>query len=148
VVGAVGGFGLGHLLAEALQFAGARTLVSVLSFDVGVALGEVVSLALALAALRWLWARVLGPALGLVVLSAVLGHMGWHWMVDEGHELVHQLEHAGLAALIVVAPWLLPALLVGALAYFLPRQFGGVPVPSLLAAWLGKSADPGASRTL
>ena len=23
-----------------------------------------------------------------------------------------------------------------------------VPVPSLLAAWLGKSADPGASRTL
>jgi hypothetical protein len=146
VVGAVGGFGLGHLLADALQFAGTRTVVSAVSFNAGAALAQVVGLALALAALRLLWDRVLGPALGLVVLSAVLGHLGWHWMVDDGHELAHQLEHAGPAALIGVAPWLLPALLVGALAYLLPRQFGGVTVPSLRAAWLGKSAAEGPSR--
>jgi hypothetical protein len=138
IVGAVGGFGLGHLLADVLQFAGAHSLVSVVSFNVGVALGEVVSLALALAALRLLFARVLGPALGVVVLSAVLGHMGWHWMVDEGHELVHELGHVGLSsALVVVTPWLLPAFLVGGIAYFLPRRFDGVPIPSLLPAVLG-----------
>jgi hypothetical protein len=138
IVGAIGGFGLGHLLADALQFAGAHSLVSVLSFNVGVALGEVVSLALVLAALRLLFARVLGPALGVVVLSAVLGHIGWHWMVDEGHELVHELGHAGLSsAVVIVAPWLLPALLVGGMAYFLPRGFGGVAIPSLLLASLG-----------
>jgi HupE/UreJ protein len=145
IVGAVGGFGLGHLLADALQFAGAHSLVSVVSFNVGVALGEVVSLALALAALRLLFARMLGPALGVVVLSAVLGHMGWHWMGDGGHELVHELGHVGLSsALVVVAPWLLPALLVGGIAYFLPRRFGGVPIPSLLPALLGNG--PGAHR--
>jgi hypothetical protein len=142
MVGAVGGFGLGHLLADALQFAGTRTLVSLVSFNLGMALAQVVSLALALAGLRLLFARMLGPALGLVVLSAILGHMGWHWMLDEGHELAHQIGHAGLSsALITVAPWLLPALGVGAVALFLPKQFGGPPVPSLLLALLGKSTS-------
>jgi hypothetical protein len=32
--------------------------------------------------------------------------------------------------------WLLPALLVGGLAYFLPSRFDGVPIPSLLRALL------------
>lgn len=135
IVGAVGGLGMGHLLADALQFPGAHSLVAVVSFNVGGALGEVVSLALVLVALRLLFALVLGPALGVVVLSAVLGHMGWHWMVDGGHELVHELGHAGLSfALAVVAPWLLPALLVGAIGYFLPNGFGGTPIPTLLPA--------------
>jgi HupE / UreJ protein len=139
VVGAVSGFSLGHLLADALQFAGVHTLVSVVSFNIGVALGEVVSLALALAGLRLLFARVLGPALGLVVLSAVLGHMGWHWMLEEGHELMHELGHFGLSsALVVVGPWILPALLVGVLAYLLPNRFGGAPVQSLLHALLDR----------
>ena len=97
-------------------------------------------LAFGLAALRLLFARLLGPALGVVVLSAVMGHMGWHWMVDGGHELVHDLGHAGLyTASRVITPWLLPALLVGGLAYFLPSRFGGLPIPSLLPALLGNS---------
>jgi hypothetical protein len=137
LVGALGGFGLGRLLADAGQFAGTHTLVSVVSFNVGVALGEVVSLVLALAALRLLFACVLGPLLGVIVLSAVLGHVSWHWMMDGVHELGHQLEHAaatGLpSAVFVVALWLLPALLVGATAFFLPGRFGGPPVPSLLS---------------
>ena len=96
-------------------------------------------LALGLAALRLLFARVLGPGLGVVVLSAVLGHMGWHWMVNGGHELLHELGHAGLStALRVITPWLLPALLVGGIAYFLPSRFDGVPIPSLLPALLRK----------
>ena len=70
-------------------------------------------------------------------LSAVLGHVSWHWMMDGVHELGHQLEHAaatGLpSAVFVVALWLLPALLVGAAAFFLPGRFGGPPVPSLLS---------------
>jgi hypothetical protein len=137
IVGSFGGFGIGHLLADVLQFAGAHNVVSIVSFNVGVALGEVVMLALGLVTLRLLFARVLGPALGVVVLSAVLGHMGWHWMVDEGHELMHQLGHAGLyTALRVITPWLLPALLVGGLAYFLPRRFEAAPIPSLLPALL------------
>jgi hypothetical protein len=142
VVGAASGFGLGHLLADALQFGGARTGVSVVAFDVGSVLAQVATLAVAVAGLRLIFARVLGPALGLLVLSAVLGHMGWHGMVDAGHELLHQVGHFGLLpALGVIGPWMLAAVLVGALAVFLPRGFGGAPAPTLLSALLGQGTS-------
>jgi hypothetical protein len=150
VIGALGGFGLGHLLADIGQFAGTHAFVSVVSFNVGVVVGEVVSLAIAIIALRLLFACVRGPLLGVIVLSAVLGHVGWHWMLDGSHELEHQLGHAaatGLSsALLVVALWLVPALLVGAIGYFLPKRFDGIPVPSLLRALLGRSTKESPTR--
>jgi hypothetical protein len=143
IIGAAGGFGLGHLLADALQFPGTHRLVSVAAYDLGMALGEAASLLLAFAALRLLFARVLGPALGVVVLSAVLGHLGWHWMVDGGHELAHQIEHAGLhAGLAAVAPWLAPVLLIGGAAAFLPGEFGGAPIATLLPLLRGSDRGP------
>jgi hypothetical protein len=141
LVGAVGGFSLGHVLAGVLQFAGTHPVVSLLSFNLGMVLAQVASLVLALAALGLVSARVLlGPVLGVVVVSAVLGHMGWHWMVDEGHELVHEIGHAGFSALLVAGRWMLPALLAGAMVFFLPRRFGGAPIPSLRAALLERTA--------
>ena len=130
LVGALGGFGLGELLADASQFAGTHSFVSVLFFNLGVALGEVASLALAFAALRWLVDRALGLPLGVLVLSAVVGHQGWHWMMERGHELRHALGHAPASELASIALWLLPALLVGGAVWFLPqlrRSIEGVP---------------------
>ena len=150
VVGALGGFGLGRLLTDVWPFAGTHTLVAVVSFNVGVALGEVVSVALAFFALRLLLPRVLGPLLGVIVLSAVIGHASWHGMIDGGRELARQLGNAGAtgfwSAWVVVALWLAPALLVGAAAYFLPRRFDGVPTPTLLRALLGQSTDDSSAR--
>jgi len=146
LVGALGGFGLGELLADASQFAGTHPFVSVLFFNLGVALGEVVSLALAFAALRWLVDRALGPSLAVLVLSAVVGHQGWHWMMDRSHELGHALGHATASELASVALWLLPALLVGALAWILPKRLDGEPVPSLLTAILERDTRTNPTR--
>ena len=125
VVGSLGGFGLGALLADAWQFAGAQTVISLVSFNIGVVLVELATAVLAFAAVRLLSARVLGPPLGVVVLSAVLGHAAWHWMIERGHQFGHELDHAAHAglgpALMVTALWLLPALLVGGAAWFLPQ---------------------------
>ena len=121
LVGALGGFGLGELLADASQFAGTHSFVAVLFFNLGVALGELVSLALAFAALRGLVDRALGTSLGVLVLSAVVGHQGWHWMMDRSHELRHALGHATASELASVALWMLPALLVGGAAWFPPQ---------------------------
>jgi hypothetical protein len=121
LVGALGGFGLGELLADASQFAGTHSFVSAVFFNLGVALGEVASLAFAFAALRWLVDRALGLPLGVLVVSAVVGHQGWHWMMDRSHELRHALVHATASELASVALWLLPALLLGGAAWFLPQ---------------------------
>jgi hypothetical protein len=81
-----------------------------------------------------------------VVLSAILAHMGWHWMEDGGHELAHQLGHVGLSsASVIVAPWLLLALGVGALARLLPARFDAEAIPSLLPALLGQRARESSS---
>jgi hypothetical protein len=141
IIGALGGFGLGNLLADIAQFAGTHTFASVVSFNLGIVLGELASLAIAFAVLRLLFASVHGQLLGVIVLSAVLGHMAWHWMLDASHELEHQLGHAAGAGLssafLVVALWVLPAIAVGAIAYFLPKRFDGAPGPSLLRALRG-----------
>jgi len=150
VVGSLGGFGLGALLADAWQFAGAQTVISLVSFNIGVVLVELASAGLAFAAVRLLFARVLGPPLGVVVLSAVLGHAAWHWMIDRGHQFGHELDHAahtGLGpALMVIALWLIPAFLVGAMGWFLARRFDGAPISSLLAGLLARSAERSSAR--
>ena len=113
-----------------------------MSFNAGAMVGEIVSLGLVLAGLHLLF-TVLSPILSAMVLSAVLGHMGWYWMMDSGHELGHAVD-AGPGALVAAAPWLLPAALIGAMGLFLPRGFGGVPIPSLLTALLKRTEGGGA----
>jgi len=138
-LGALGGFGLGRVLDDAWQFTGTHPVVSAVSFNSGVAAGEVVSLALAFALMRLVFARLLPASLAVVVVSAVLGHLGWHWMIDRFHPFGHELEHASASGLSSVL-WLLPALVVGGLGWFLPRQLGGEPVPSLLGTLLERDA--------
>ena len=141
VVGALAGFESGRALSDQLQFAGTHTLTSVLSFNVGLAAGEIVLLSLAYVALRALFSRVLGPVLGVVVLSAVLGHVAWHWMMDAGHALGHAIaDEPSSATFVAVARWLVPALVVGGIAFFLPPRFGGETVPTLRSALLGRDS--------
>src|SRR6267143_5945346 len=124
VVGALGGFGLGHLWAEQRQFAGAHTRVSLASFNLGVALGEVAALLVVVVLLSRLFAHVLGARLGVVIVSAILGHARWHWMLDGAHGLRHATSaEVWTAPTVAVAWWLLMGLLVGAAAWFLPERF-------------------------
>jgi hypothetical protein len=150
IVGALGGFGLGRLLTDAGAFAGTHPLVAVVFFNVGVALGAVASVAIAFVALRLLFARVLGPLLGVIVLSALVGHAAWHGMIDNGSELFGQLGRASAAslwsALAVVAPWLAPALLVGVIAYFLLPRLDGMAVPTLLRAIQRRDGEESPTR--
>ncbi len=86
--GLVHGFGFSFALTESLQFAGAHLLTSLVSFNVGVELGQLFVLALVVPVLRFAFARFLPETMGVVVLSAVLAHTGWHWMLDRGGRLL------------------------------------------------------------
>ena len=67
--------------------------------NLGIAAGVFVSLAIAFVPLRLAYATAFGPLLAVVVLSAVLGHIAWHWRLGRAHELEHQLGHAAASGL-------------------------------------------------
>jgi hypothetical protein len=80
--GLVHGFGFSFALRETLQFAGTHLLTSLLSFNVGVELGQLLVLALMVPVLGLLFRYVVAERIGTIVLSALVAHTGWHWMAD------------------------------------------------------------------
>jgi hypothetical protein len=77
--GLVHGFGFSFALRESLQFAGSHLLTSLLSFNVGVELGQLVVLALMVPALQLLFRLVVSERIGTIILSALTAHTAWHW---------------------------------------------------------------------
>jgi HupE/UreJ protein len=79
VFGLVHGFGFSFALRESLQFAGSHLLTSLLSFNVGVELGQLVVLAIMVPVLFVLFRFVVPERVGTIVLSALVAHIAWHW---------------------------------------------------------------------
>jgi len=80
--GLVHGFGFSFALRQTMQFAGSHLLASLLSFNVGVELGQLLVLALMIPALDLLFRRVVPERMGTIILSAIVAHTAWHWMID------------------------------------------------------------------
>ena len=85
--GLVHGFGFSFALRDTMQLAGSHLLTSLLSFNLGVEIGQVAVLAVLLPALALLFRLVLERP-GAIVLSAIVAHTGWHWMIDRGQQLL------------------------------------------------------------
>ena len=80
--GLVHGFGFSFALRETLQFAGSHLLTSLLSFNVGVELGQLLVLGVLIPALELLFRFVVAERMGTIILSALVAHTGWHWMTE------------------------------------------------------------------
>jgi hypothetical protein len=80
--GLVHGFGFSFALRETLQFAGAHLLASLVSFNVGVELGQLLVLAALIPLLHLLFRYGIAERMGTIVLSVIVGHTAWHWMTD------------------------------------------------------------------
>jgi hypothetical protein len=80
--GLVHGFGFSFALRDTLQFAGSHFALSLLSFNVGVELGQILVLVVAVPALALLFKRVMSERVGTIILSAIVAHTAWHWMTD------------------------------------------------------------------
>ena len=99
--GLIHGFGFSFALAEQLQFAGSHLLMALASFNVGVEIGQLLVLALALPLLGWLHRRVGADRERLLTIvgSAVVAHTAWHWMTERGATLGEYRGSFGLPAL-------------------------------------------------
>jgi HupE / UreJ protein len=80
--GLVHGFGFSFALRQTLQFAGSHLLTSLLSFNVGVELGQLLVLVLLVPALGLLFKYVVAERIGTIILSALVAHTAWHWMTE------------------------------------------------------------------
>ena len=80
--GLVHGFGFSFALRETLQFAGSHLLTSLLSFNIGVELGQLLVLVLLVPALGVLFRYVVAEHVGTILLSTLVAHTSWHWMTD------------------------------------------------------------------
>ena len=85
--GLVHGFGFSFALKQTLQFAGSHLLTSLLSFNVGVELGQLLVLILLIPLLDGLFRFVVAERMGTIILSALVAHTGWHWMLDRADRL-------------------------------------------------------------
>lgn len=124
--GLVHGFGFSFALSESLQFAGAHLLTSLLAFNVGVELGQIFVLLLMAPALELAFRKGIPETAGVIVISAVLAHTGWHWMLERGGDLMQYdvgLPALDLALVALLLRWAALGLLAGAAAWVLKGAF-------------------------
>jgi HupE / UreJ protein len=123
IFGLVHGFGFAYGLKESLQFAGRHLLISLFSFNVGIEIGQILVLIVMLPALAIVMRHVLVGRVGMIILSAIVAHVAWHWMIERGDVLWKvewpQLDGAGLA---VLARWVAGLLLAAAAVRFFTRR--------------------------
>jgi hypothetical protein len=85
--GLVHGFGFSFALRQSLQFAGSHLLTSLLSFNIGVELGQLLVLILLIPVLQLFFRYAVAERMGTIILSAIVAHTAWHWMLDRGSVL-------------------------------------------------------------
>lgn len=99
--GLVHGFGFSFALREKLQFAGDNLLTALAAFNVGVELGQLLVLAIALPLLALVYRYVgSGRERAVTIVGSVLvTHTAWHWMTERGSQLAEFRGTVGWPAL-------------------------------------------------
>jgi hypothetical protein len=116
--GLVHGFAFSYALRESLQFAGSHLLTSLLAFNVGIELGQLLVLALLVPALELLFRFVVAERIGTIILSVLIGHTAWHWMSERAERLGRfPWPSPDAAQLASAVRWLMLALVLAGLAW-------------------------------
>jgi hypothetical protein len=133
--GLVHGFGFSFALRQTLQFAGSHLLTSLLSFNLGVELGQLLVLILMIPLLEGLFRFVVAERMGTIILSALVAHTGWHWMTeryDKLRQFRFQWPVWNAAMLASLMRWLMAALILAGLIWL---------ISGLLRQWEARSAE-------
>ena len=122
--GLIHGFGFSFALRDSLQFAGSHLTASLLAFNLGVELGQllVVALLVPLAALTFRY--VIPERTGTIIASAFIAHTAWHWMTER-LDILRQFRftspHWDAPTLAASFRWLLILWLAAGLLYLVMR---------------------------
>jgi len=126
--GLVHGFGFSFALRETMQFAGSHLLTSLVAFNTGVELGQLAVLVVMVPAINLLFRHVVAERIGTIVLSGLVAHQAWHWMIDRGAEWMQfEWPAADPAFLASAVRWILAAWIAAGVVWFIRRQRTGTP---------------------
>jgi len=116
--GLVHGFGFSFALQESLQFAGSHLVTSLLSFNVGVELGQLLVLVILVPLLDFLFRRAVAERIGTIILSGIVAHTAWHWMLERWDVLrKFPMPALDAAALANAMRWLMALMVLAALVW-------------------------------
>ncbi len=106
--GLVHGFGFADILKEQLQFSGSYLLVSLVSFNIGIEIGQLVVLCIFVSALVLLMRGKMAGRTGIIVLSAIVANVAWQWMMERGQVLWQTpWPQPTAAGMMLLARWVL-----------------------------------------
>lgn len=116
--GLVHGFGFSFGLRENLQFAGSHLLASLLSFNLGVELGQLAVLIVLVGAFNLMIRVTQAERMTATIVGVLVAHTGWHWMVERWEKFRQFPLHWPVwdaALLAALGRWLLVLLVLGGL---------------------------------
>jgi hypothetical protein len=131
--GLVHGFGFAFALRESLQFAGSHLLTSLLAFNVGVELGQLLVIGIAIPVLAGLFRWVVAERIGVIIISAILAHSAWHWMTARFAVLrEYRLTRPAMDAVLLAGllRWLMLLLIVLGVAWALSGALSRLARPA------------------
>lgn len=137
--GLIHGFGFSFLLRESLQFAGGHLTASLLAFNLGVELGQIVVLLIAVPALGLLFRYGMSERMGNLLFSALIAHTAWHWMADRWANVRafdFQWPVMDTAFLLSSMRWTMAILILIGLLWLMNELFGRI-------RWLGDESLSG-----
>jgi hypothetical protein len=115
--GLVHGFGFAYGLQQLLQFAGSHLITSLLAFNLGVELGQLLVLIVLVPALSFLF-RYIPERVGTIIISLLVGHTAWHWLLERWDRLSKfPWPIFDAAALASAIRWLIALLVLMGLAW-------------------------------
>jgi hypothetical protein len=103
--GFIHGFGFSFVLRDDLQYSGSHFLLSLLAFNVGVEIGQLAFLMIILPILALALRSVSAQRVGVMIMSVLVAHTAWHWMIErmEAMKFVQWPQ--------VSAAWMIPMIL-------------------------------------
>lgn len=110
VFGLAHGFSFSLALRDTLQFAGTHLLSSLIAFNIGIELGQLLVLVLVAPTLYLIFRRLVAERIGTVVLSVLVAHTAWHWVTTSyGRLLLFRLTMPPIDAAFLAATlrWLM-----------------------------------------
>jgi hypothetical protein len=134
--GLVHGFGFSFILRESMQFAGAHLFTALLSFNVGVELGQLLVVAIAVPLLSLVFKKI-DERVGTIILSALVAHTAWHWMTERVsvlREYQFSWPVFDLALLAIALRTLMVLFLLAGIIWLLSILFRRLSVPTLTSA--------------